>query len=53
MYFTKLHRLFADIYIVNMTKKYVTSLEFRKLIVMLRNEDKLSIRHISRLWWWG
>ena len=34
--------------IVNMAIKSVTSLELRKLIVKLRNEDKLSIGVISK-----
>ena len=33
---------------VNMAKKSVTSLELRKLIVKLCNEDKLSIGDISK-----
>ena len=31
-----------------MAKKFVTSLELRKLIVKLRNEDKLSTGNISK-----
>ena len=48
MYFPKLHQLFSGSCIVNMAEKSMTSLELRKLIVKLCNEDKLSIGDISK-----
>ena len=47
-YLTKWHRIFTGSYIVNLVKKSVTSLGIRKVIVKLRNENKLSSGDISK-----